>query len=80
MGICPYKGLKWLKLGYDITAGRILTRVLNIGQLWSKPLILAPNTPNNSLRDIENGQEYVKNAKLVCYWAYIGVVWVIFRI
>ena len=25
MGICPYKGLKWLKLGYDITAGRILT-------------------------------------------------------
>ena len=30
MGICPYKGLKWLKLGYDITAGGILTRVLKI--------------------------------------------------
>ena len=26
MGISPYKGLKWLKLGYDITDGRILTR------------------------------------------------------
>ena len=33
MGICPYKGLKWLKLGYDITAGRILTSVLNIGTI-----------------------------------------------
>ena len=28
--LAPYKGLKWLKLGYDITVGRILTRVLKI--------------------------------------------------
>ena len=28
MGISPHKGLKCPKLGYDITAGRILTRIL----------------------------------------------------
>ena len=45
MGICPYKGLKWLKLGYDITAGRILTRVLKIGTI----MVQIPNiTPNIS--------------------------------
>ena len=49
-------------------------------QLWSKPLILAPNTPNNSIIGHENGQGNVKNAELLCHWAYIGLVWIIFRI
>ena len=40
MGICPYKGLKWLKLGYDSTAGTILTRVLSIGSI----VVQTPNT------------------------------------
>ena len=43
MGICPYEGLKWLvvgmTLGYDVTAGRILTRVLNIGTI----MVQTPN-------------------------------------
>ena len=60
MGICPYKGLKWLKLGYDIIAGRILTRVLNIGTIVVQPRILAPNTPNNSLRDMKMDKGMLK--------------------
>ena len=40
MGNCPYKWLKWLKLGYDIIAGRILTKVLNMGTI----VVQTPNT------------------------------------
>ena len=43
MGFCTYKGLKWLKLGYDITAGRFLSRVLNISTI-------VVQTPNTSIK------------------------------
>ena len=45
MGICPYKRLKWLKLGYDITAGGILTRVPNIGTIVVETPITSTKYP-----------------------------------
>ena len=74
------KGPQWLKIGYDVTASRILTRVLKIGKIVVQTPSTSPFHPKYYFEGHRNGQKYVKNCELLCYWLYIRVVWGIFRI
>ena len=68
------------QIGYGITTARILTTVLKIGKF----VVQTPNTnpfhPKYQFEGHQNGQEHIKDSKLLRYWLYIGVVWVVFRI
>ena len=60
VAFAPMKGLQWLKIGYDITPSRFLTKVLKIGKNVVQPLILALSTPNNGLRDVKLDKSTLK--------------------